>query len=320
MNPARSLIVWAVSAALILAMFAFFALQGWPGEADSCVVQPTDKGRPAPLKNFECYCEAYTAADVGLTTRSAGKTTMVLNSELTGKPGIRQPVNTLSNLYALGTSFVVALVVYLDRRDKRRTSDNLMRGDSVLPDLYVFVVLFLGLGSMFFHASLKQWGGNVDGLSMYLYAGFLPAYTMRRVVWPKDWVFWLLYLVPVVVFFVLHIVLSPHFDLTSIVLLVIMIAAYVGAEVWHGIRTKTFLGVNVGEPVGDTWLAGVFHGLAVASFVVAVIFQLNSGKPGDAFCEPHSAFQPHGMLWHPLAGAMAVLLYFYWRVAKDKAN
>jgi hypothetical protein len=30
-------------------------------------------------------------------------------------------------------------------------------------------------------------------------------------------------------------------------------------------------------------------------------------------CDPNAFFQPHGMLWHPLAGAMAVLLYFYWR-------
>jgi hypothetical protein len=36
-------------------------------------------------------------------------------------------------------------------------------------------------------------------------------------------------------------------------------------------------------------------------------------KTGMPFCSPASAFQPHG---HPLAGAMAVL-YFYWSYDTD---
>jgi hypothetical protein len=52
--------------------------------------------------------------------------------------------------------------------------------------------------------------------------------------------------------------------------------------------------------------------LAVACIGLATFFWVSS-QTGRYMCDPHSKFQPHGLLWHPLAGAMALLLYFYWR-------
>ena len=36
-------------------------------------------------------------------------------------------------------------------------------------------------------------------------------------------------------------------------------------------------------------------------------------QTGAPLCDPKGGFQPHGLLWHPLAGVMAVFIYFYWR-------
>lgn len=61
---------------------------------------------------------------------------------------------------------------------------NLIRSRNFLADLYVFAVFFLGFGSMWFHASITQWGGRFDGMSMYVFAGIMAVfiyYYWRRV-------------------------------------------------------------------------------------------------------------------------------------------
>ena len=62
----------------------------------------------------------------------------------------------------------------------------------MIPDVYVFVVLFLGLGSMWFHGSLTGWGGIVDAVSMYLFTAFLIAFAAYRL-HPKLKLFWILF-------------------------------------------------------------------------------------------------------------------------------
>jgi hypothetical protein len=95
-----------------------------------------------------------------------------------GAPGIRQPVNTLFNLYALITAGIVAFVLSRDRAEGGTAI--VIRSNSLKADGYVFAVLFLGLGSMWFHASLSATVAWLDGLSMYVYAAFLVFYTVDR--------------------------------------------------------------------------------------------------------------------------------------------
>ena len=56
------------------------------------------------------------------------------------------------------------------------------------------------------------------------------------------------------------------------------------------------------------WLSGI------ASILAATFFWWAS-QTGGFMCNPNSLFQPHGLLWHPLAGVAAIMLYFYWRAA-----
>ena len=185
----RGFIVWGAAALVLLAAFVGFAIGGWPGGVDGCVLENPNT----------CFCEAFNIGEV----RS-------------GAPGIRQPVNTLFNLYALLTSLLVALFVYLDRRAGAAT--NVMRSSGPIPDLYIFAVLFLGLGSMWFHASLKAWGGNFDGFSMYVYAAFLVFYTIRRL-WASDIFFWIGYSATVIAFSSVH--MLWQWELKSLILIVI---------------------------------------------------------------------------------------------------
>ena len=274
MNPNRALIVWGGGAAVVLGAFLVFVAGGWPGAADGCLASTPDG----------CFCEAFDPAEV-----------------TAGAAGVRQPVNTWFNLYALITSLIVALMVSSDRRRLAGPPPNLMKSATLVPDLLLFTILVLGLGSMWFHASLTAWGGIVDRLSMYLYAAFLPFYSIRRL-WCSATFFWIAWLATVILLTALGSVLP------SVAAIVILVVAYAIVEVVIWIRTGA---VMQGRPKTRTlWL------LAVASIAIATLFWALS-QTGRPLCNPGSVFQPHGMIWHPLAGVMAVLLYCYWREAVD---
>ncbi len=271
----RGFVVWGAGTAVVLGLFLYFLFAGWPGSPNDCIYETPDT----------CYCEAFE-----------------LSAVESGAPGTRQPVNTWFNLYALITSMIVAVFVYRDRRKSAGAAvPNLMFSDSGIPDLYIFCVLFLGLGSMWFHGSLTSWGGIVDGFSMYVYAAFLSFYSIRRF-YPSNRFFWIGYTITVILFTVLH-AFIPAF-----VNILILVVAYLGIELYICIRTRKIL-----QGTSD---AQWYWGLAVASMATATFFWWASNT-GNFMCGPESFFQPHGLLWHPLAGVMAVLLYFYWREAED---
>jgi hypothetical protein len=276
----RSVWVWAISSVVVMGAFLIFVAAGWPGAPDPCV-------RDTPNS---CYCEAFEASAVYARTASG---------DLVGvtRPGVRQKANTWFNLYALGTSLIVALTVAADR--KRAPAANVMRSRSPIPDVYVFAVLFLGLGSMWFHASIKRWGGAVDGMSMYVYAAFPPAYTALRL-GGGSVAFWAVYAPSVIVMTTIHaLAIVP-----SWLLIGVLVLAYLVLEVWLWVRRGAFA---QGRPLTMAlWIA------AVACILVATLFWLLS-QTGGPLCDPDSILQPHALLWHPLAGAMAVCLYFYWR-------
>ncbi|MEN8207319.1 MAG: ceramidase domain-containing protein [Pseudomonadota bacterium] len=276
MIKARGFIVWGGSIVIVLGLFLIFVAAGWPGGADECTKATAD----APNT---CFCEAYNIEDVE-------------NHE----PGVRQKVNTWFNLYAIITSLIIACRVYLDRRGIR--SGNLMKSDTWVPDLYIFAVLFLGLGSMWFHASLTAWGSVLDGMSMYVFAAFLVFYSIRRL-WNSAPFFWLGYAATVLLFTALHKVVPNSFY--SIMVLVLAYLVVEGIIWW---KTGKFL-----QGTKKTVLLWVF---SVVSILTATFFWVFS-QTGKFMCNPDGVFQPHGMLWHPLAGVMAVLLYFYWREAND---
>lgn len=276
----RSILVWACGVLFILGAFLGFVATGWPGGKDTCI--PDD-----PAEANTCFCEAFDRADVEAN-----------------RPGVRQPVNTWFNLYAIITSLLVAIVLVLDRLAIGPTGigPNVMKSNNPIADLYVFAVQFLGLGSMWFHASLTRWGGVFDGMSMYLYASFLVFYTVRRI-WNSEAFFWWGYFGTVILFsFVLHLLIPSYINIGILVLAYLVLEAVV----WG--RTKQVM-QGKARTVG-LWVA------AAASIIAATVFWALS-QTGKTLCDPNSGFQAHGMLWHPLAGLMAVLLYFYWREADD---
>lgn len=300
----RGFWVWGIGTVVLFGAFLIFVLAGWPGGVNSCIwgndkppanaaqlLTPPPphasasqvaayKGLLAKIKkNNSCYCEDFSIPDA-----------------VSGASGVRQKVNTWFNLYSIATSFVIALWVYFARRDG---SSKLIGSRSLIPDMYIFAVLFLGLGSMWFHGAMKQWGGITDTLSMYLFAAFLVFFTVRRM-WNSDVFFWIAYLATAIGFTALGeaIVAATNWDKVSLILILVLVLAYVVLEYC----------ASKWQPLSSwRWWA------AVGSILAATAFWALS-QTGAPLCSPTSFFQPHGLLWHPLAGAMAVFLYFYWRL------
>jgi hypothetical protein len=285
MGAYRGFWVWGIGTVAVLLPFLIFVAAGWPGDVNGCTKATTYH----PPQPNTCYCEAF---DKKAAEGHGG--------------GVRQPVNTWFNLYSILKSFLVALFVYFDRDAGGGSSP--IRTDSLYPDIYIFAVLFLGLGSMWFHGSLKNWGGVTDLLSMFIYAAFLVFYTIRRL-WAADWFFYIFYPITVVLFTVIGALWQWQFQ--SLVLILILVAAYLTFEIIIWAQTGKVMQGNLGTIV--LWVS------AVTCIILATIFWALS-QTGGPLCDPKSAFQPHGLLWHPLAGAMAVLLYFYWREDQDAAT
>lgn len=268
----RGLLVYFIASGVILGAFLIFALAGWPGEPSSCIDSDPNG----------CFCEAFEADDIKQN-----------------KPGLRQPANTLSNLYALGTALIVALFLKSDRKTfAGRTAPNIMKSSSWIADLYLFAVLFLGLGSMWFHASLTAWGSVFDGLSMYIYAGFLVFYTMIRLYGDKL-IFWIGYPTIVVVMTFFHATGVPSF---ALILLLVTFYLLFEFRLW---------GKQGAFAMGKLKPILLWCGAALSMTLATVFWALS--KTGKPMCWEDSWFQPHGLLWHTLAGLMALLLYFYWR-------
>jgi hypothetical protein len=88
-------------------------------------------------------------------------------------PGyLRQPVNAVSGLAFLAVALLVV-------RSPRRAG-NPLGERPVFGAIYALALVAVGLGTVFYHASLTFWGQTADVLGMYLLGTFLLLYNAAR--------------------------------------------------------------------------------------------------------------------------------------------
>jgi hypothetical protein len=254
--------VWITVAAVLvsLAVLAAFALAGWPGAPNGC------------LETFGCFCEA-------------------------PRPGlVRQPANTFSNLGFIAVGIAIAAERGRLRARGGAAPANPFTTTAFFPALCGVVVALLGPGSMFLHASLTRWGGQVDVLSMYLWATFSIAYAALRALRLSTAGFAALFAT------LLAAAAWSKFraPVSSDVVFGLLIAGFSAGEytVW---RRRPELRQN------RRWLA-----LAGLCFGAAFALWLPSRGPDGALCDPHSLLQGHAA-WHLLCAAAAGSIWCYWR-------
>lgn len=296
-----------IFAGVVLLMFFICAAMGWPGDPDTCITAAQLKNPNAI--NTSCYCEPFKVQDV-----------------VNQVPGFRQPFNTFSNLYVLGTGAFLVFVTYQQRRKREKEAyihrdtpdENRFRNDIIYPIFYLIAVLFLGLGSMWFHASVVSWGGKFDQMSMYTLVSFLIAYSTIRLFNAPLYVFGILY----GMCFILYLSLAIIGADSEMVIKVSMIPyGCLEIAIWvidYCLDPKVrgdygpFFSRNMGKYFVSLWFYWRYWIIGLFMFGLAMVSRALSTQAGDPLCiECSNAFQYHGV-WHWLSGVMAVMLYFHW--------
>lgn len=214
----------------------------------------------------DCYCEAFTG---GL---------------------IEQPANTLSNL-----AFVAVGLWVIAQARSRRGGSGLIATDPGVANLYGWIAVGLGLGSMLFHGSMTEWGGWADLVSMYLFITFFLLYELRRLLgrtgtWMLGW--WV----------VVNLALAAFQWVANNGIGKFIFGALIVATLAANRRV-----VRSPDVVRDERFFWAGLGTYVAGNVIWML-----SRTGAPLCEPASLLQGHA-LWHITSAAAVGLFFLYLR-------
>lgn len=218
------------------------------------------------------------------------------------RPGtIRQPSNTFSNLGFVLVGLVILSMIGFDR--KRRSlghqdiPNNLLNSVPTYTHIYGWVMILVGLWSVFYHASLTFVGQWFDVMAMYLLATFIILYAVARTFRWSGTQFALGYL------------LSN--SLLGLLLAVAPVARryMFGALLLVGLLTEIYDRFHRHTPIALRYLMASALSLCLA-FTVWIL------DLRHILCSPHSLWQGHA-LWHILCAVAGGFLYLYYRSEQD---
>lgn len=239
-----------------------YASLGWPGIKDVCAVGL-------------CFCEADSG---GL---------------------ICQPSNFWSNLGFVSVGLWVAGQQGWRRSRNQLHNQNLMTKGGFFPFFFAMLTLFVGLGSMYFHAGMTWWSGICDLLSMFLFVNFIIAYNLKRMYTWSNLSF-LFFYIGLTVILMLPLLIQPLSGKYAFMGLAVLAMTTEGLMQsprrwarWSKVSYLTF---------DRTWFA-----LGVISILIAhTIWWLS--RTGGPLCFPHSILQGHA-LWHLLASVAVIAIF-----------
>ena len=230
---------------------------------------------------------------------------------------IGQPINTWTNLSFIAAGLTVVLIAGKWAVPVPYTMTDIK---SYIPLVYGIVVVFLGPGSMLFHASGKKWAGWFDMISMVAWVGFSFSYTASHLL-----LYW--FQIPLTSIWVMA---------GGIILIVGVYTAvrgfvrtksgketkgsgldvmYIVAGAWIISEVITMGMIWFGHPPGyrrsTSWFVA-----AILAYVAAFICWIPSnGEISIAgikkqWCKPDSWYQGHGF-WHIFSAVGALFIYLH---------
>jgi hypothetical protein len=265
--------------AVVMLCFGIAAANGFGRRTsnDSCFRAPNG-----------CYCENISRPD------PSAAAVLVPQAR---RAAIKQPLNTWSNVGFIIAGLGILWWIGWNRASVSQPAlANRMTRTAFYPGMYGAMTMFMGPGSMFFHASLKHWGGWLDSVSMYLFMSYILTYNVTRFWnWPR-WAWGLSYagvnLPLAILAWIFHEQSTNFFALLGLFALCsqLMIA--------YTSRVGT-------DQSGHWWFFG-----GLVSFVTAfVIWRL--AWTGGPLCVPRG-FQGH-LIWHLLCAFTVFSVYKYFR-------
>jgi len=222
-----------------------------------------------------CYCEAFS-------------------------PGIFKEVhNTLS---ALAFS-VVGLVIAFSFAMTPPQGINRFTNGMFFPAFYMMLAIFLGPGSMMFHASLTTLGGFFDTFSMYNWLSFIIGYDVVRIL-----------------------NVTAYQELVTTLLYVGIVTCFTVAQQFSGGGNAVFAALVILALVTEGVVAYVYRSVVtwntykwfiggLAVFLTAFLIW-NLSWTGGILCFPHFWLQGHAV-WHSLCAVTVGMLYVYFRISPE---
>jgi hypothetical protein len=255
--------IWCGATLAVAIAFGWLGSLGWPGEPSGC------------LTRFVCFCEAVQSGVA------------------------RQPWNTWSNLPAIALAGWVSWQVSAIRGDAARQADERLMRVAGVGGVFVAMLWFQGVGSLFFHGALTHWSAVLDALSVFFVAGVLLVTNLLRLGWLRWGDYWKALLTVLGLGLLYRLYVIP---MTAPAVLVLGIG--VAATEVACARKRRREGAIRGE---SRWFR---YGLWV--FVLGVLAFAMSLTTGMPLCSEEVGIPGHA-LWHVTS---AVASYFFWLNAR----
>jgi hypothetical protein len=258
--------------------FFIFASLGWPGEPDLCVATNT------------CLCETFNYDSL-----------------------YRQPINTWANLFIVFFGLLILFQIgkATPTTDKMELDNPLLR-PSVISITWGIVAVLIGLGSMFYHASMTMWGGFLDVFCMILLVCFLICFDLTRYfVWSQK--NFLILLIVMSGVFGLLIYLVPAINVLIFTVLVFILIVF---DTWILISTRKGKKIRGTGELHSQWFTRDWRIFAIGVIIwssITIIWLLsNTGGP---LCNPTSFFTGH-TVWHFGDGLVIYIFFLYGRTER----
>lgn len=201
---------------------------------------------------------------------------------------ILEPVNTWTNLI-----YLFAGLIFIYKAQDLTTHSNKLNSLILFPRLYGFAMIFLGLGSFFYHASQTFVGQWFDVFGMYLISMFYIFYNFYRVDHLSIKYFLFFYFVSCL-FLGLIIFFLPE---TRRWLFGVSIVFALIQSIWIQVKSKSAINVK-----------------NLAAALCAYLFAQTTWilDKNKIWCDPYAWMNGHG-IWHVFTGVAAISTYLYFR-------
>jgi len=214
-----------------------------------------------------------------------------------------------SNSWSTFSFVLVGVLIALHYQRQSLLDDATMasaiRKDSRYIALYASIIVYMGPGSFFFHASMTEWGRIADGFSMYLFILYVICYGIASGWGLSFKEFFRLYVGLSVVFLCQRLVGFPSTVgvFASLVTVSCLLHLHLSTPLN---RLPRWLRFGRTTPAGRPrrWLVTAF------TFFIVALGIWGMSDTGMPWCDPHSVWQGHAV-WHVLASLSTGSIYLY---------
>jgi hypothetical protein len=213
----------------------------------------------------------------------------------------RQSINTYSNLAYFFLGMIVVLISFYDKKDKTENK-NLVQQFPFISCFFGVCLIYLSIGSAFFHASLTWIGQRIDMNATYSICIVLIGISYYRLLIKENASNQFKRIFVGCLFLIILLFIQIHLLISSLYLLPFLILLIICGTVLNYLQNKPNFNIS----------------FAILSLLLMIgAFILRTMDVQKIACDPTSVYQGHA-LWHFFTGMSAFLLYWFYRSERLK--